>query len=137
MSVMAEESANQIQRDILASLRIWSEDHHLSDVAPLLGISSDRICRKGQRRIVKGRRLVVDGEQVLVRAPDHSIPYRCHFASSGDESLPDREIINPWLLSRLTDIERASSVSRLLQNDTIEATLWIFISNPAGLYSSR
>ncbi len=109
----------QSKREVLASLRIWSDEYDLSDIALLLGISKDSVRRKGER--------------LLVRAPDQYMTCRSNYANSGDDSLPDLYATNPWLSCRLSSIEQAPSVPTLLQSDTIEATLWIYIANyPPG-----
>ncbi len=113
---------NPMSRDapeILASLRIGSDDYALSNLAHFLGISANKVHEKGNRE--------------LVRAPDKYFTYRISFANSGDDPLPDLDAIDPWLSCRLSCLEQAPSVPALLRSYTVEATLWIYIGGyPVG-----
>jgi hypothetical protein len=119
MSLMAEYSLRSRDVDILASLRIGSDEYDLSKIASLLGISADKVHRKGERE--------------LTHAPDRYFTYHYNFINSGDDPLHDLGSVNPWLSCHLSSLEQAPSVPALLQSGTIEATLWIFISGyPPG-----
>jgi hypothetical protein len=91
------------------------------------------ICQRSHPYLVFPPTKFTGKANASLHAPDRYFTYHYNFINSGDDPLHDLGSVNPWLSCRLSSLEQAPSVPALLQNGTIEATLWIFISGyPPG-----